>query len=101
LSEAGLCANHSAATSPPNILLITADNLGYGDLPCYNPKSAIKTPHLDQLAKEGVKLTSFYPLATVTSLLRRSSESQIRHSPDCVKELSGIDSGQRPELQSS
>ena len=52
----------------PNILLITADNLGYGDLGCYgNP--VMKTPMLDQLASEGVRLTDFYtasPTCTVS-----------------------------------
>lgn len=42
----------------PNIVLILADDLGYGDLSCYgHPK--FKTPHLDQLAKDGVRLTQF------------------------------------------
>lgn len=47
---------------PPNILLISADNLGYGDLGCYGNK-AIKTPHLDQLATQGTRCTSFYVAA--------------------------------------
>ena len=48
----------------PNIVLIMADDLGYHDLSSYgHPK--IKTPVLDQLAREGVKLTSFYAGATV------------------------------------
>jgi|APSaa5957512622_1039677.scaffolds.fasta_scaffold420689_1 hypothetical protein len=37
----------------PNIVNIYADDLGYGDLSCYNPKAAYKTPRLDQMAKEG------------------------------------------------
>ncbi len=48
----------------PNVVLIMADDLGYHDLACYgHPK--IKTPVLDQLANEGVKLTHFYAGATV------------------------------------
>uniref|UniRef100_A0ACB8FI21 Uncharacterized protein n=1 Tax=Sphaerodactylus townsendi TaxID=933632 RepID=A0ACB8FI21_9SAUR len=42
--------------SKPNILLIMADDLGYGDLGCYG-NTTIRTPNIDQLAKEGVKLT--------------------------------------------
>jgi len=42
----------------PNILLINIDDLGYADLSCYGSKS-IKTPHIDQLAKEGRKFTDF------------------------------------------
>lgn len=43
----------------PNIVLILADDLGYGDIGCYGSKD-IHTPHLDNLAKEGVSFTSFY-----------------------------------------
>jgi hypothetical protein len=39
----------------PNIVLILADDMGYGDCRAYNPKSKINTPHIDQLAKEGHK----------------------------------------------
>ena len=60
-----------AATSPvngekkrPNVVLIMADDLGYHDLSCYGHPE-IKTPVLDRLAQEGVKLTSFYAGATV------------------------------------
>ena len=48
-----------AQTDSPNIVLIFADDLGYGDLGVFgNPE--IKTPHLDQLAQEGQKWTHFY-----------------------------------------
>ncbi len=46
---------HSAAH--PNILIILVDDLGYGDLRSYNPDSKIPTPHLDQLASEGMRFT--------------------------------------------
>lgn len=45
---------------PPNILIITVDNVGYGDLRVYNKESQIITPNIDRLAKEGVMLTDFY-----------------------------------------
>jgi arylsulfatase A-like enzyme len=57
--------SHSSVTNPPpaprrpSILLIVADNVGYGDLGCYG-QTKVKTPHLDQLAKEGIRFTSFY-----------------------------------------
>ena len=50
--------------TPPNIVLIFIDDLGYGDLGCYGHPT-IRTPHLDQMAREGIKLTSFYVAASV------------------------------------
>ena len=41
----------------PNILILYADDLGYGDLGCYNPDSKIPTPNLDQLARAGMRFT--------------------------------------------
>ena len=48
-----------AAASPPNIVFIVADDLGRGDLACIG-HAEIKTPHLDRLAREGLKLTACY-----------------------------------------
>ena len=48
----------------PNIILILADDLGYGDLGCFGQKT-LKTPRLDAMAKEGMKLTQFYAGCTV------------------------------------
>jgi N-acetylgalactosamine-6-sulfatase len=45
--------------APPNVVLIVADDLGYGDLGCYGCRD-IKTPHLDRLAAQGVRFTNFY-----------------------------------------
>ena len=58
------CAVSSSTTTAvdhpkrPNIVVILADDLGYGDLSCYGHTS-FKTPHLDQLAKDGVRFTQF------------------------------------------
>jgi arylsulfatase A-like enzyme len=41
----------------PNIVFILADDLGYGDVGCYNPESKIATPNLDRLAAEGMRFT--------------------------------------------
>lgn len=62
----------SGATLPPNILLITCDNLGYGDLPCYNPETRIRAPHLDALALQGARLTCFYTASPTCSVSRAS-----------------------------
>ncbi len=46
-------ANSLCAAELPNIVYILADDLGYGDLGCYNPESKIPTPRLDRLDGEG------------------------------------------------
>ncbi|MEX2027455.1 MAG: arylsulfatase [Pirellulaceae bacterium] len=48
----------------PNIVLILADDLGYGDLGCYG-QQRIQTPNIDRLAKEGMRFTDFYAGSTV------------------------------------
>lgn len=48
-----------AADAPPNIVLIVADDLGYRELGCFGQKR-IRTPHLDRLASQGMKLTQHY-----------------------------------------
>src|SRR5438874_2438783 len=53
-----------AADRKPNVVVILADDLGYGDLGCYGHPS-IRTPHLDRMACEGMKFTNFYAAAPV------------------------------------
>jgi arylsulfatase len=53
------CAAARQGDSPPNIVLIVADDLGYGELGCYGQQH-IKTPHIDALAKAGMRFTDFY-----------------------------------------
>ena len=53
-----------AADTPPNIVLIFADDLGYGDLGVYGSPN-IRTPNIDRLAFDGVKLTDFYSVSPV------------------------------------
>lgn len=50
---------HTASTSPPNIIFIMADDLGYADIGPYG-QTNIQTPHLDQFAQEGMTFTQFY-----------------------------------------
>jgi arylsulfatase A len=55
-----LSTDHTlAAAERPNFVIVLADDLGYGDVACYG-NAAIKTPHLDRFAKEGLRLTSCY-----------------------------------------
>ncbi|MEO6724981.1 MAG: sulfatase-like hydrolase/transferase, partial [Blastocatellia bacterium] len=54
----------NAAQRQPNIVFIYADDLGYGDLGCYGA-TAIKTPNLDRMAAEGLRLTNFYSVSPV------------------------------------
>ncbi|MBL9133151.1 MAG: arylsulfatase [Verrucomicrobiaceae bacterium] len=51
----------------PNVIFILADDLGYGDVSCFNPQSKVKTPHLDALAAQGMKFTDAHsPTAVCT-----------------------------------
>lgn len=54
--------------SPPNFVLILADDLGYGDLGCYGGNAS--TPHLDRLAQEGIRFTDFHSNGPMCSATR-------------------------------
>ena len=54
---------------PPNVVVILADDMGYGDAGCYG-NARIKTPHLDRLAAEGTRFTSFYVAQPVCTASR-------------------------------
>lgn len=54
------------AASPPNVIVVLADDLGYGDLGCFG-STTIRTPNLDRLAAEGRKFTSFVVASSVCS----------------------------------
>lgn len=71
LSAAAFCLNCSAQKTKekPNIILIMADDMGYGDLSCYGSE-LINTPNLDQLAVEGIKFTDFHSNGSVCSPTR-------------------------------
>src|SRR5689334_17946622 len=71
--------NESVKAPRPNIILILADDLGYGDLGCYGQKK-IKTPNLDRLAAEGIRFTDCYAGSTVCA-------------PSRCALMTGLDSG--------
>jgi arylsulfatase A-like enzyme len=57
LPAPALAGGSAEKPNVPNIVLILADDLGYGDLPCYNKDSKIPTPNLDRLAGQGMRFT--------------------------------------------
>ena len=59
-----LLAADSMAGSKPNVILIVADDLGYGNLGCYGQQH-IQTPVLDRMAKDGLRFTHFYAGASL------------------------------------
>ena len=61
-----------AAEPKPNIVLILADDLGYGDVRCYNDRSKVPTPNLDRLAREGMRFTDAHSPCTVCTPTRYS-----------------------------
>lgn len=70
-----LLSNHSIsqenkANHYPNILIITVDNVGYGDFRAFNKDSPIITPHIDRLATQGARLTDFYTASPTCSASR-------------------------------
>jgi arylsulfatase A-like enzyme len=60
----------AATAKPPHILVILADDLGIGDLGCYNPESRIRTPNLDRLAREGTRFTDAHSPSAVCTPTR-------------------------------
>lgn len=60
-------ARQAYADALPNIIIIYADDLGYGDVSCYNPAAAYQTPRLDQMAMEGVRFTDAHSPSTICS----------------------------------
>lgn len=60
----------ATAADKPNVVYVLADDLGYGDVGCYNPKSKIPTPYIDQLAKEGMRFTDAHSPSAVCTPTR-------------------------------
>ena len=61
----------AADTSRPNFIIILCDNLGYGDIGCFG-STIHRTPNIDRMAREGLKLTSFYSTSGVCTPSRAS-----------------------------
>ena len=71
VAKAGDAANLS--THKPNIVFILADDLGYGDVTCFNAQSKIPTPHLDKLAMQGMRFTDAHTSSSVCTPTRYST----------------------------
>ena len=71
LFSALLSAASAADASRPNLVFILSDDVGYGDLGCYGATLA-KTPHLDQLAREGRRFTDAHSPASMCTPTRRA-----------------------------
>ena len=61
-----------AAAELPNIVFILADDLGYGDVGCYNTASKVPTPNIDKLAAQGIRFTDAHSPSTVCTPTRYS-----------------------------
>ena len=59
-----------AAAARPNIVYVLADDLGWGDLGCYNRRSAVPTPNMDRLAGQGVRFTDMHSPSAVCTPTR-------------------------------
>ncbi len=70
MARFGIC--DEIPTRKPNIMIILADDLGYGDVACYNPESKVPTPNLDNLAAEGIRFTDAHSPSTVCTPTRYS-----------------------------
>jgi arylsulfatase A len=66
-----LCASTIAQQQPPNIILILADDLGYGDVG-YQGQTKIQTPNIDRMARQGLSFTQFYAGTAVCAPSRAS-----------------------------
>ena len=88
LAAAALAAPLFAA---PNVIVVLADDVGYGDLGCYGA-TKIKTPHLDRLAREGMRFTDAHSPASVCTPTRyalMTGQYAFRHPPGS-RILSGV-----------
>ncbi len=71
-AAAGCLPFRGRTTNTPHIVFVLADDMGYGDPGCYNPDSRIPTPHMDRLAREGVRFTDSHSPSAVCTPTRYS-----------------------------
>jgi arylsulfatase A len=83
-----------AGQQKPNIIFILADDLGYGDLGCYGQQK-IRTPHIDELARQGLRFTQFYAGTAVCSPSRASFLTGLHTGHTAIRGNKGV----KPEGQ--
>jgi arylsulfatase A-like enzyme len=80
----------------PNVIIVLADDLGYGDLGCYG-QQLIKTPNIDRLAKEGMRFTRFYAGCTVSAPSRSSLVTGLHTGHTPIRGNKGVNGGDHPQ----
>lgn len=87
--------SQSEVKPKPNIILIVADDLGYGDLGCYGQKK-FKTPNIDRLAAEGMRFTQHYAGTAVCAPSRAALMTGLHTGHTYVRGNRGMNNGQYP-----
>ncbi len=95
LSSGGNAAGAQPAGSAPNVLLIQADDLGYGDLSAYG-QSRFQTPALDRLAREGTRFTQYYAGSTVCAPSRAALMTGMHTGHGWIRGNGGLPGGDVP-----
>ena len=102
LSTSALLQAKSVSKRPPNIVLIMADDLGWNELGCYG-QTKIKTPHIDRLASEGMKLNQYYAGSAVCAPSRcnlmtgmHGGHAYVRDNQEVKNSTPGRYGGQTP-----
>ena len=91
----GSSAVAQQASTPPNVLLIQADDLGYGDLSAYG-QVRFETPALDRLAREGIRFTQYYAGSTVCAPSRTTLMTGLHTGHAWIRGNGGIPGGDVP-----
>ena len=69
-SGIGKKAPEKSSAANPNVVFIMADDMGWGDVEAYNPESLTPTPHIDRLAKEGVRFSDAHSCSALCTPTR-------------------------------
>lgn len=102
VTSAALCLAAAGAATPRHVVFILADDLGWGELGCYGQRK-IRTPHLDQLAREGTRFTRHYsgapvcaPARCVLMTGRHLGHAEVRGNRQASVDFPQFTQGQHP-----